>query len=109
MGPAGELGRGPARELPRLIALRRSSDALARGGIRYAHVGDDAIAYLRERGDERLLCLAARAAHEPVRLSLAALGATRARALCRRRGACALPASRPCRPTARRSTSGGCT
>ena len=31
-----------------LIALRRSSAALARGGIRYAHVGADAIAYLRE-------------------------------------------------------------
>ena len=59
----------------RLIALRRSSEALARGGIRYAHVGEDAIAYLREAPGERLLCLAARAAHEPVRLSLASLGA----------------------------------
>ena len=39
-----------------LIALRRGSDALARGGIRYAHVGDDAIAYLRETAGERLLC-----------------------------------------------------
>ena len=43
----------------RLLALRRSSDALARGGIRYAHVGADAIAYLRETRQERLLCLAA--------------------------------------------------
>ena len=42
----------------RLVALRRSSDALARGGIRYAHVSDDAIAYLRETPRERLLCLA---------------------------------------------------
>jgi alpha-glucosidase len=58
-----------------LIALRRSSDALARGGLRYAHVGDDAIAYLRESAGERLLVLAARAAHTPVRLQLAALGA----------------------------------
>jgi alpha-glucosidase len=58
-----------------LIALRRSSDALARGGMRYAHVGDDAIAYLREFGDERLLCLASRASHAPLRLSLDALGA----------------------------------
>jgi alpha-glucosidase len=59
-----------------LIALRRESEALARGGIRYAHVGDDAIAYLRETAAERLLCLAARAKHEPVRLPLAALGAS---------------------------------
>jgi alpha-glucosidase len=58
-----------------LIALRRSSDALARGGLRYAHVGEDAIAYLRESAGERLLVLAARAAHAPVRLPLAALGA----------------------------------
>lgn len=58
----------------RLIRLRRSSDALARGSLRYAFVGDDAIAYLREHGDERLLCLAARADHEAIRLPLEALG-----------------------------------
>src|SRR5262249_10386964 len=45
-------------EYRRLIALRRSSDALARGGIRYAHVSDDTILYLRETRVERLLCLA---------------------------------------------------
>jgi len=50
----------------RLAALRRSSDALARGGIRYAHVSDDAIAYLRETPGEQLLCLAARAPHRPI-------------------------------------------
>jgi alpha-glucosidase len=61
-------------EYRRLIALRRSSPALARGGIRYAFVGADAIGYLRESGDERLLCLASRADHPPVRLSLAELG-----------------------------------
>ena len=60
----------------RLIALRRSSAALARGGIRYAHVSSDAIAYLREAADETLLCLAARADHRAVRLPLAALGGT---------------------------------
>jgi alpha-glucosidase len=49
-----------------LIALRRSSRALAHGGIRYVHVSDDAIAYVRETRDERLLCLAARAPHAPV-------------------------------------------
>ena len=60
-------------EYRRLIALRRGSAALSDGGLRYAHVGDDAIAYLREAPGERLLCLAARAAHDPVRLPLAAL------------------------------------
>jgi len=53
-------------ELRRLIGLRRSSDALARGGIRYLHVSDDAIAYLRETRVERVLCLAARAPHDPI-------------------------------------------
>jgi alpha-glucosidase len=53
-------------EYRELIALRRSSDALARGGIRFVNVSDDAIAYLRETRSERLLCLAARAPHEPV-------------------------------------------
>ena len=57
-----------------LIDLRRRSRALARGGIRYAHLSADAIAYLRESRDETLLCLAARADHAPVRLSRAALG-----------------------------------
>lgn len=64
-----------------LIALRRSSEALAHGGIRYAFVGDDAIAYLRETRGERLLCLAARDDHEPVRLLLAELGARSAETL----------------------------
>ena len=58
----------------RMIALRRSSEALARGGLRHVSIGEDSVVYLREHGDERLLCLAARAEHEPVRVSLAALG-----------------------------------
>jgi alpha-glucosidase len=49
-----------------LVALRRSSDA--RGGIRYVHASGDAIAYLRESKSESLLCLAARAAHDPIRV-----------------------------------------
>jgi alpha-glucosidase len=60
-------------EYRRLIALRRSSPALARGGIRYAFVDDDVIAYLRETAEERLLCLASRAPHAPVRLPFASL------------------------------------
>jgi alpha-glucosidase len=58
-----------------LIALRRGSRALTRGGIRYAHVSADAIAYVREARDESVLCLAARGSHQPVWLSLDALGA----------------------------------
>ena len=53
-------------ELRALTALRRSSEPLARGGIRFVHASADAIAFLRETRDERLLVLAARAAHEPV-------------------------------------------
>ncbi len=53
-------------EMRRLISLRRAHAALARGGIRYVHVSDDAIAYLRETRSERLLCLAARAPHDPI-------------------------------------------
>jgi alpha-glucosidase len=53
-------------DIRRLAALRRSSEALARGGIRYAHVSEDAIAFLRESAGERLLVLAARAPHTPV-------------------------------------------
>ena len=60
----------------RLIALRRTSSALARGSMRYAHVSADAIAYLRESPEEALLCLAARAGHPEVRLPLATLGSS---------------------------------
>jgi alpha-glucosidase len=56
-----------------LIALRRGHEALARGGLRYAYVDTDVIVYLRETRAERLLCLASRDEHEPVRLPLASL------------------------------------
>ena len=42
--------------------------------MRYAHVSSDAIAYLRESADERVLCLARRRAGEPLRLAGDALG-----------------------------------
>ncbi|MBV8065034.1 MAG: glycoside hydrolase family 13 protein [Actinobacteria bacterium] len=51
-----------------LIALRRSSPALAHGGLRWVRVADDGIAYLRESRDEQLLCLAARVPQEPAAL-----------------------------------------
>jgi alpha-glucosidase len=49
-----------------LIALRRSAPALVHGGIRYVHVSEEAIAYVRETRGERILCLAARGPHTPV-------------------------------------------
>jgi len=60
-------------EYKRLIALRRSCPALARGGIRYVHASSDAIAYLRETREETLLCLASRAAHDPIRVPFPSL------------------------------------
>jgi alpha-glucosidase len=89
LGLEGSSGRDARRTIPwdqpelwdhrlleeyrRLVKLRRSSDALARGGLRYAHVGPDALAYLRESKEERLLCLAARAPHEPIATPFAGL------------------------------------
>ena len=56
-----------------LAACRRALPALAHGGIRYLHASRDAIAYLRETKSERLLCLAARAAHDPIPTPFASL------------------------------------
>jgi alpha-glucosidase len=88
LGLEGEWGEDARRTMPwgadtpplfdeyrRLISLRRSHEALARGGLRYAFVDEDVIAYLRETPGERLLCLASRDEHAPVRLPLAALRA----------------------------------
>lgn len=82
IGVGGEWGEDARRTMPwdrpgswdsdlldayrALIGLRRSSDALARGGMRYLHVSSDAIAYARETRDEWLVCLAARAPHPPI-------------------------------------------
>lgn len=45
----------------RLIGLRRSSRALREGGLRWVIVHDDAVAFLRETADERVLVVVARA------------------------------------------------
>jgi alpha-glucosidase len=66
---------GLLEEYRRLIALRRSSHALRHGGCRWAHVDADCLAYLRESASERLLCVASRDVHAPLRLPLALLGA----------------------------------
>jgi alpha-glucosidase len=57
-----------------LAALRRSHRALRRGGMRWAHAAGDALVYLRESEQERLLVLAARAPHDPVRIPAALFG-----------------------------------
>lgn len=51
-----------------LIAARRASRALQDGGLRWAVVEDDAVAFLRETEDERVLVVAARAPWSGARL-----------------------------------------
>jgi alpha-glucosidase len=46
----------------RMIALRRSHPALTRGGIRWLHAADDAVAFVREAASEAVLVVAARGA-----------------------------------------------
>jgi alpha-glucosidase len=58
-GPAWD--EGTFATYQRLIALRRSSRALRDGGLRWVVVEDDAVAFLRETSDERVLVLLARA------------------------------------------------
>jgi alpha-glucosidase len=55
-------------EYRKLTSLRRSQGALARGSIRYVHVSEDAIAYVRETPDDSLLCLATRAPHDAIQV-----------------------------------------
>ena len=75
------LGRDAARRVPAADRAAPLVAALARGGIRYAPVGDDAIAYLRETRRGAPPLPRARAPHEPVRLPLAS-SARRARDRC---------------------------
>lgn len=59
-----------------LIAMRRTSDALAVGGFRWVHLGDDVVAYLRETRTERVLAVAARRAAGAVHITAAHFGIT---------------------------------
>jgi len=45
-----------------LIGLRRAHEVLSTGGLRWLHVGDDALVYVRESAGETVLLLATRAA-----------------------------------------------
>ncbi len=58
----------------RLIALRRGSPALRAGGMRFVHASPDAIAYLREGAEERVLCLATRQPTSAIHVLFASLG-----------------------------------
>ncbi len=55
-----------------LIALRHRYAALRYGGLRFAHVADDVLVFLRETAGERLLIQARRSSGAPVRLPLPA-------------------------------------
>ncbi len=60
-----------------LIAVRRASDALRHGGLRWVHAGGEAMVFLRETADERVLVLLSRGPHAGVRLPLPVVGPVR--------------------------------
>jgi alpha-glucosidase len=61
--------------------LRRRHVALRRGGLRWAHVGEHSMTFLREHADERVLVHLSRTDHPPVHLRLAQLGIASSRDL----------------------------
>jgi alpha-glucosidase len=67
--------------LQRLVALRRSSVALRRGGSRWVHLDDDVVVFLRAHPGERVLVALTRAAAPAVDLDASVLGAAGAQAL----------------------------
>jgi alpha-glucosidase len=97
IGLAGRLGEDARRPMPwhapqdwdeetldryaRLARLRRSSEALTRGGLRWVDASPDSLTYLREAPGERLLVHVSRAAHRAVRLPVRRLGAAAAETL----------------------------
>lgn len=56
-----------------LLTMRRHSPALHSGGLRWIHVEDDAVAFLRESPDQRLLVAVSRDQCAPLRFSAAEL------------------------------------
>ena len=77
----GEWDRTTLEHVRRLIALRRGSPALRRGGLRWLVATGDAIVLLREHPEERVLVQLTRAAHGPVALDAGLLGAHEGTAL----------------------------
>ncbi len=64
-----------------MIAVRNNSDALRRGGFRWVHTEPDAVLFLRETADQRLLVRAARSRTEPCVISAQLLRASEARGI----------------------------
>ncbi len=64
-----------------MIAVRNANVALRRGGFRWVHTEPDAVVFLRETTDQRLLIRTARAATEPLALDAVLLRASSARAV----------------------------
>jgi alpha-glucosidase len=64
-------------EVRALVALRRRSVALQRGGLRFVHAGADSITFVREVPDETVLVHLTRADGPPVVLPVAAVGGGR--------------------------------
>ncbi len=62
----------------RLVALRDREPALRAGGFRWVDVAPDAVVYLRETGDSRLLIRAARNSTDPLAISATRLRAAEA-------------------------------
>ncbi|GAA0498986.1 alpha-glycosidase [Paractinoplanes deccanensis] len=61
---------------PELIALRRSSPALSRGGLRWVHADGDSLVFLRESAAQSVLVLARRSPGRPLALAGLAPGAS---------------------------------
>ena len=57
-----------------LLTLRSTSSALTHGGLRWVNVQADAVAYLREDANDRLLVVAARRGGQHVRVTRDLLG-----------------------------------
>jgi alpha-glucosidase len=57
-----------------LFGVRAGSVALRHGGLRWLHIGDDSIVFLREAPGETVLVHAARAPHAAVRIPVAVVG-----------------------------------
>ncbi|OIQ70081.1 maltodextrin glucosidase [mine drainage metagenome] len=58
----------------RLVSLRRTSKALAEGGLRWIYVNDDVLAFVRESPDDRILVVVARDRANRVDLDMSSLG-----------------------------------
>jgi alpha-glucosidase len=66
--------RETLRTYKELIALRKSSAALRAGGFRWVYAGDDALVYLREAPDDRVLVLLTRAPGGDITLDASQVG-----------------------------------